>query len=71
MVTPLATTISVTMLIGIAMIVFGIVKLVDSICLKSKAKEYELAVKKKTEEISDWINQGKEKVQEEFDKYTN
>lgn len=58
MFSPLATGLAVTMWSGIILIVFGIIQLIDSICLKSQASQYENAVKRKADDISDLINKG-------------
>ena len=82
MITPVATTISFTIIIGISLIVFGVVKLVDTICLRSQAEHYEKAVKNKAADISEFINkgvntasdlykEGKDIVEDQIDKFKN
>ena len=71
-----------TMFIGIFLAAFGVVNLVDTICLKTQATQYERAVKRKVDDISDIIDksvdtaadlykEGKDIVTDQIDKFTN
>ena len=70
------------MFIGIFLAAFGVVNLVDTICLKTQATQYEKAVKRKVDDISDIIDksvdtaadlykEGKDIVTDQIDKFTN
>ena len=79
---PFTGALAETMFIGIFLTAFGVVNLVDTISLKTQAKQYENAVKKKVDDISDIIDkgvdtaadlykEGKEAVDDQIDKFTN
>lgn len=67
---------------GIFLTAFGVINLIDTICLKSQANHYEKAVKSKVDDISNIIDkevntakdiyrEGKEVVDEQIDNITN
>lgn len=67
---------------GIFLTAFGVVNLIDTICLKSQAEQYEKAVKRKADDVSDFINksvdtaaglykEGKDIVEDQIDKFKN
>ena len=79
---PFTGALAETMFIGIFLAAFGVVNLVDTICLKTQAAQYERAVKRKVDDISDIIDkgvdtaadlykEGKDIVNDQIDKFTN
>ncbi len=79
---PFTGALAETMFIGIFLAAFGVVNLVDTICLKTQATQYERAVKRKVDDISDIIDksvdtaadlykEGKDIVNDQIDKFTN
>ena len=79
---PFTGALAETMFIGIFLAAFGVVNLVDTICLKTQATQYEKAVKRKVDDISDIIDksvdtaadlykEGKDIVTDQIDKFTN
>lgn len=79
---PFTGALAETIFIGIFLTVFGVVNLIDTICLKSQANHYEKAVKSKVDDISNIIDkevdtakdiyrEGKEVVDEQIDNITN
>lgn len=53
---PFTGALAETIMIGIIMIVFGVVSLIDSIFLKTQSNKYENAVKRQAEDVSEFIN---------------
>lgn len=53
---PFTGALAETIMIGIIMIVFGVVSLIDSILLKTQSNKYENAVKRQAEDVSEFIN---------------
>ena len=53
---PFTGALAETIMIGVIMIVFGVVSLIDSIFLKTQSNKYENAVKRQAEDVSEFIN---------------
>lgn len=79
---PFTGALAETMLIGIFLTAFGVVNLIDTICLKSQANKYENAVKRKATDINEFIDkgvdtaadlykEGKDIVEDQINKFKN
>lgn len=55
---PFAGALTEIFIVGIFLIAFGVINLIDTICLKSQAEKYENAVKRKANDVSDFIDKG-------------
>ncbi len=65
---PFSGALAETLVIGIMLVVFGIINLVDSICLKTQSAQYEKAVKTKVDEINDIIDKGVDSAVDIYEK---